>query len=133
MSPSAPDPVPPDTNDHSSSQQYGYWGNRTDPLSDWYYQVAGGAGHVPPQLTACQPTVGPTTGGTVLHLGGSGLTGVLSATLGQEEMTDLIVEDDTKLTAVTPAGEGANQTVRVANAAAATQLLGIFSYQEPSE
>ena len=96
------------------------------------YTVSGGAAAAtPPHLTACQPASGPTAGGTTINLGGSGLSAVLAVTIGQKACTAVTVVDDTKVTAVTPAGEGVNLSVSVANLAGKASLAGMFTYAEP--
>lgn len=126
-------PTPPSTHDYASAVSGGFYGQRTDPLPDPLYTVAGGAAAAtPPKLTACQPSSGPTAGGTTLNLGGSGLSAVLAVTVGQKACTGVTVVDDTKITAVTPAGEGVNLTVSVANVAGRASLAGMFTYIEPT-
>ncbi len=93
--------------------------------------MAGGAAATPPHLTACQPSTGPTAGGTTINLGGTGLTGIAAVVIGQKACTAVTVVDDTKVTAVTPAGEGVNLTVTVANPAGKASLAGMFTYAEP--
>jgi IPT/TIG domain len=124
--------TPPDTHDYTTAVSEGFYGQRTDPLPDPLYTVSGGAAAAtPPHLTACQPSSGGKAGGTTLNLGGSGLSAVLAVTVGQKACTAVTVVDDTKVTAVTPAGEGVGLTVTVANVAGRASLAGMFTYTEP--
>jgi hypothetical protein len=125
-------PTPPDAHDYATAIGGGFYGQRTDPLPDALYTVSGGAAAAtPPRLTACQPSSGPTAGGTTINLGGSGLSAVLAVTVGQKACTNVTVVDDTKVTAHTPAGEGVNLSVSVANLAGKASLAGMFTYAEP--
>ena len=125
-------PTPPDTHDYATAVTEGFYGQRTDPLPDSLYTVSGGAAAAtPPRLTACQPSSGPKAGGTTINLGGSGLSAVLGVFVGQKACTAVTVVDDTKVTAHTPAGEGVNLTVSVANLAGKASLMGMFTYTEP--
>jgi IPT/TIG domain len=123
--------VPADTHTWVEAIASGFYGERTDPMPDWLHMASGGAGAQRPQLTALQPQEGDPAGGTTLNLGGTGLTGTLVVTVGQERATSFAVVDDTKVTAVTPPGEGSGLTIAVANAAGFSDLYGIFSYVEP--
>lgn len=123
--------TPPSTHTYVDAVAGGFYGQRTDPLPDSLYTVAGGAAAQPPHLTACHPSAGPKAGGTTLNLGGTGLTGIAAVAVGQKACTAVTVVDDTQVTAVTPAGEGVNLTVAVANPAGKASLAGMFTYTEP--
>jgi IPT/TIG domain-containing protein len=67
------------------------------------------AGPRPPKpvITQVDPKVGPTTGGTVVTIRGSHLTGASAVLFGTDEGTKVKVRSDHKLTVVAPAhGEG---------------------------
>ena len=86
-------------------------------------------GAAAPQLTSCQPTSGPAAGGTTLNLGGAGLAGTLLVAVGQQQATNVVVVDDTKVTCKTPSGEGSNLTVMLADASGQSSLAGVFNYE----
>ncbi|WP_346534398.1 IPT/TIG domain-containing protein [Micromonospora sp. DPT] len=59
-----------------------------------------------PTVSAVTPTSGPTAGGTVVTVRGTGLTGATEVRFGAAAATGVSVVDDTTLTAVAPAGSG---------------------------
>ena len=126
MSPPSIPPTPPNTVTHEEALEFGYSGIRTDPAPDEFYDCRGGV--APPQLTACQPTVGAAEGGTLLNLGGSGLSGALLVSVGQQPATEITVIDDSRVTCKTPAGEGTGLSVTLMDASGQASLAGIFSY-----
>jgi len=60
----------------------------------------------PPVVNAINPQQGPAQGGTKVELAGSGLTGAAQVLFGDVPASDVSVQSDTVLTAVTPAGSG---------------------------
>ncbi|MCC6387781.1 MAG: IPT/TIG domain-containing protein [Dehalococcoidia bacterium] len=66
-----------------------------------------------PAVTAVTPGGGPTTGGTVVTLTGTGFTGATTVTFGGIAGTALAVASDTSLTVTTPAGTAGTADVLV--------------------
>jgi hypothetical protein len=60
-----------------------------------------------PVLTAVSPNQGPTAGGTVVTLAGTGLSGATAVTFGSNPAASFTVNSSTQITATTPAGTGA--------------------------
>ena len=60
----------------------------------------------PPQIASIQPTHGPTTGGTSVLIRGSGFTGASQVLFGTTAANSFTVNNDTQITAVSPAGSG---------------------------
>jgi hypothetical protein len=120
--------VPADTTDLASATAAGFWGRRTDPISDGYYTVAGAPGPAP-RLEGSSPSTGPAAGGTTLTLTGSGLKEATSVALGQVLCTGIVATLDTSITAVTPAGpKGANRDVIVTTAAGYARRTRAYAY-----
>ncbi|MGQ4596623.1 IPT/TIG domain-containing protein [Nocardia sp. R6R-6] len=80
-----------------------------------------------PALTSLSPTGGPTAGGTVVTLTGTGLSGVTGVSFGATPATSFSVVSNTQVTAVAPAGTGTVQ-VTVASASGSSNGLS-FTYQ----
>ncbi|WP_054811934.1 IPT/TIG domain-containing protein [Nocardia arizonensis] len=59
-----------------------------------------------PALESATPNQGPTVGGTSVVLTGSGLSDVTAVQFGTTAATSFIVDSDTQITAVAPAGTG---------------------------
>ncbi|MEU7628764.1 IPT/TIG domain-containing protein [Nocardia sp. NPDC049220] len=59
-----------------------------------------------PALNNVIPNQGSTAGGTVVTLTGTGLTGATAVSFGSAAATSFIVNSDTQITAVSPAGTG---------------------------
>ncbi|MFR9750626.1 IPT/TIG domain-containing protein [Nocardia sp. 004] len=57
-----------------------------------------------PTLTAIAPTSGPTTGGNLVVLTGTNLTGATAVTFGVNPATSFTVDSDTQITATAPPG-----------------------------
>lgn len=70
---------------------------------------------IPTILTSFTPTSGPTTGGTVVVLTGSGFTGATGVNFGYAAGTGFQVDSDTQITVTSPPGTG-RVDVRVAGA-----------------
>ena len=62
-------------------------------------------------ITNVEPNHGPTTGGTALTLTGTGLAGVSQVQVGAYPCTNVAVESDTRVTAVTAPGTAGTFTV----------------------
>ena len=67
-----------------------------------------GAGAAPPtpQVTGTVPSTGPPGGGTTVTVTGSGFTGAMAVNFGHNPATNVTVDSDTQITAVSPAGTG---------------------------
>jgi hypothetical protein len=62
-----------------------------------------------PVITSLSPTQGPTTGGTVVTITGTGFTGATAVTFDGTPATTFTVNSDTQITATAPAGSGGVQ------------------------
>src|SRR5713101_6165090 len=60
----------------------------------------------PPTVTGINPASGPTTGGTTVTITGSNFTGATSVSFGTTATSNFIVDSDTQITVVSPAGNG---------------------------
>ncbi|MFI8301294.1 IPT/TIG domain-containing protein [Streptomyces nigra] len=69
---------------------------------------------MPPTINTINPTQGPTTGGTVVTLTGTGMTGTTAVRFGSTNATSFTVNSATQITAVSPP--------RAAGAAAVTLI-----------
>ncbi|WFB10512.1 IPT/TIG domain-containing protein [Streptomyces sp. LX-29] len=76
---------------------------------------------------AISPNQGSLGGGTAVTIIGRGFTNTSSVLFGNHKATDVVVVNDTTITAVTPAGTG-SATVRV-TAAGGTAVIGRFYYR----
>ncbi|MBF6356046.1 IPT/TIG domain-containing protein [Nocardia higoensis] len=59
-----------------------------------------------PVVASLDPTAGPETGGTVVTITGTGLSGATAVSFGATPATSFIVVSDTQITAIAPAGTG---------------------------
>ena len=57
-----------------------------------------------PIVTSIAPTTGPTGGGTIVTVTGTGLTGAIAVGFGAADATNLAVASDTQVIAVAPPG-----------------------------
>jgi LPXTG-motif cell wall-anchored protein len=89
--------------------------------------------YAPPTLLAVSPLAGPTEGGTAITITGTGLASTSGVTIGGEAVTDLVVVDDSTVTAVTPAGPLGGADVVVRTDAGSTTLADGFTYAEAPE
>jgi hypothetical protein len=62
----------------------------------------------PASVTSLSPTSGPVAGGTSVTITGSGFTGATMVSFGSISGTDVVVVNDTTMTAVSPAGASAS-------------------------
>ncbi|MEV3966003.1 IPT/TIG domain-containing protein, partial [Nocardia sp. NPDC050193] len=66
-----------------------------------------------PTLTTVAPNAGSVTGGTTVVLTGTNLTGATAVTFGATPATSFVVDSDTQITAVAPAGTAGTISVTV--------------------
>ncbi|MBV1849340.1 IPT/TIG domain-containing protein [Catellatospora tritici] len=82
-----------------------------------------------PAVTAISPAGGPGTGGTVVTITGTNLTGATSVTFGGSAATQVTVVSDTVLTAAAPPGTGiVHVTVTTPSGTSATGSADQFTY-----
>jgi len=82
-----------------------------------------------PAVTGISPTSGPTAGGTVITITGSGFTGATAVYFGTTPATDVSVTSDTSITATSPAGSGTvNVTVVGPGGTSPTTSADQFTY-----
>jgi hypothetical protein len=62
-----------------------------------------------PMISSLSPSSGPTTGGTVLTITGSGFTGATAVTFGVTPAASFTIDSDTQIRAVSPAHAGVVQ------------------------
>jgi hypothetical protein len=67
----------------------------------------------PPAITGISPASGPTTGGTVVTITGTGFTGATAVTFGGTAATSFTVVSDTSITATSPARAAGTVFIRV--------------------
>lgn len=79
-------------------------------------------------LTSVAPQTGPTVGGTVLTLTGTGFTSVTGVTVGGVAATDVVVVNDTTITATAPAHAAGLVPVAVTNGADTSSKANAFTY-----
>jgi hypothetical protein len=86
-----------------------------------------------PIVTSIAPTTGPTAGGTIVTITGTGLTGALAAGFGPSDATNIAVASDTQVIAVSPAGTGTqNITVVTPAGRSAINAAAQFAYAAPT-
>jgi hypothetical protein len=85
-----------------------------------------------PKVTSVNPGTGPTTGGTIVTIGGSGFTGATAVNFGSVAATNFSVASDTSITATAPAGTGTvDVTVAATWGTSATGSADQFTYVVP--
>ncbi|WP_346288043.1 IPTL-CTERM sorting domain-containing protein [Zoogloea sp.] len=84
----------------------------------------------PPAVTAVSPTAGPTTGGTVVTISGSGFTGATAVNFGALGASSFTVDSDTQVTATSPAGTAGAVDITVVTVGGTSTTSGAdqFSY-----
>ena len=86
----------------------------------------------PLRVTAVTPGAGPLNGGTPITVTGGGFRSGSTVSLGRAVATDVVVVDQSTITAVTPAGKKGPVDVTVnAPDGARVTLVGGFTYVEP--
>ena len=83
----------------------------------------------PPTVTGLSPSSGPAAGGTSVTITGTGFTGATAVDFGTTAATDVVVVNDTTITADSPAGSGvADVTVTTPVGTSATLPADQFTY-----
>lgn len=87
-----------------------------------------------PEITSIDPAEGSEAGGTAVTITGTGFEDGAAVTIGGEAATDIVVVDDTEITAVTPAGTVGTADVVVTNEDTGTDTLtdGFEYTEEPA-
>ncbi len=86
-----------------------------------------------PIVTSIAPTTGPTGGGTIVTITGTGLTGAIAAGFGPADATNIAVASDTQVIAVTPPGTSTvNVTVVTPGGRSAINAAAQFAYAAPT-
>jgi hypothetical protein len=86
-----------------------------------------------PIVTSIAPTTGPTGGGTIVTITGTGLTGAIAVGFGASDATNIAVASDTQVIAVAPPGSSvANVTVVTPAGRSAINAAAQFSYSAPT-
>ena len=99
--------------------------------------TATGAGlftYIPPAPTigSVSPLTGSTSGGTPVTINGTNLTGATVVKFGSTAATSITVVNDSKITAVTPAGSVGGATVSVTTPGGTASQSGLFTYVAPA-
>jgi formylglycine-generating enzyme required for sulfatase activity len=94
--------------------------NRTNGFT---YQLYG-----TPTISSVSPTSGPLEGGTEITIRGTHLTGTTSVRVGGAVATEVVVANDTMVTALTPASTPGAKTVSVTNPDGTANLTNGFTY-----
>ncbi len=87
----------------------------------------------PPVITSISPTAGPTTGGTVVTIAGSGFSGATAVGFGSVPAESFSVTSDTTITAAAPDGSGSVAvTVLGPGGTSAVTTAATFTYTASS-
>jgi hypothetical protein len=82
-----------------------------------------------PTVTSISPTSGPSSGGTLVTITGTGFTGATGVTFGTVAATNVIVASPTTITAMSPAGTGVvNVTVTTPGGTSPITAADQFTY-----
>ncbi|MBE2285889.1 MAG: IPT/TIG domain-containing protein [Prosthecobacter sp.] len=84
-----------------------------------------------PTVTAISPASGPTSGGTSVTITGTNFTGATGVTIGGTTATSVSVVNDTKITAITPAGTAGTASVVVTTPSGSNSVNSLFTYVAP--
>lgn len=87
----------------------------------------------PANVASISPDSGPTAGGTAITISGSKFTGTTAVTIGGVSATSIVVVNDAKITAVTPAGTAGPANVAITTNAGTVVATVVFTYTEPIE
>ena len=80
------------------------------------------------EITNVSPSRGPTTGGTLVFISGTGLTGATQVLFGATPATSFVVNNDTSIQAVTPASSAAVVNVTVVTPAGSVTIEEAFGW-----
>jgi hypothetical protein len=87
---------------------------------------------VSPEVTGLAPKEGPPSGGTLVTIVGSQLSGATAVKFGSTKATGVVVNSDNVITATAPAGTGVvNVTVTTPGGTSAVNAGDQFSYGQP--
>ena len=84
-----------------------------------------------PKITSISPTSGPSAGGTVVTITGSGFTGATYASFDYDDATNVVVISDTQMIATTPESEAGVMDVQVITPSGSGIGHGLFTYIAP--
>lgn len=88
--------------------------------------------YVPPTVSSVIPATGPTAGGTLVTINGSGFLSGATVTIGGAACSSVVRVNSTTITAVSPAGVAGARDVVVTNPdAQSTTLSGAFLFVSP--
>ncbi|MFE9993535.1 phage tail tube protein [Streptomyces avermitilis] len=100
-----------------------------DETDAWYVLTDDPAFQPPvPTITTVTPSTGPAAGGTTVTIVGTNLDSVTAVNFGSTAGTGLVVESDTELTVITPAGATGAKDVVVTSAGGTATKTGGFTY-----
>lgn len=86
-----------------------------------------------PVVSSIAPTSGPTGGGTIVTITGTGFTGAIAVGFGSADATNIAVASDTQIIAVSPPGSSvSNITVVTPGGRSAINPAALFSYAAPA-
>jgi hypothetical protein len=89
----------------------------------------------PPTVTGLSPSSGPTTGGTMVTISGTGFTGATAVRFGSTPATSYTVDSATSIAATSPATTAAGTVdvvVTTPSGTSATSSADEFTYQPPA-
>ena len=96
--------------------------SETSPADHFAYVAA-------PAVTGLSPTSGPESGGTLVTITGTGLSGAIAVDFGMTSATNVTVVNDTTITADSPSGTGiVDVTVITAGGTSETSPADHFAY-----
>ena len=82
-----------------------------------------------PAVTGVNPSSGPLAGGTSVTITGTGFSGATLVVFGTTAATNLVIDSDTQITAISPAGAGTvDVTVTTPGGASAASSVDQFRY-----
>lgn len=121
------------------------WPDVTDPL-DWYVRITKGAEvytvadgtlsvvlTLSPVVTGVSAAEGPSSGGTVVTISGTGFTGATAVSFGGAPATVFSVDDATTVTATVPAHVAGSVTVSVTTPYGTATVTDAFTYYDLPE
>jgi hypothetical protein len=86
-----------------------------------------------PIVTSIAPTTGPSGGGTIVTITGTGFTGAIAVGFGAADATNIAVASDTQVIAVSPPGSSlSNVTVVTPAGRSAINAAAQFTYSVPA-